>query len=580
MDGQGARVSRKPIPVQPGPTGDRTVVIAVAAAVVTALILRAWAIHYRGAVGYDETYYYILGRSIITGNGYTLNGLPHAAFPPLYPLLVGVASLFVNDISLTAGAVGAVAGALLPIPIYFVARDVHGRRAAVYAAFGAAVMPTLFCFATKRVPYVHKLFAGTEPLYFTLFCAGLAFLWFLSRRGRWAYAALAGVCFGLASLVRSEGPVVFALIFIWLVADRLAARSLFSRRALGLLAVLGAAMIVTFSPWLIYLRGVTGQWTLGPKLSSKTKIRAAMWDWLDRNKTGAFMRIHYRLSDDGSWMEEPYWGVSSWHRERLRDSSALTSGAQAVARPDMKWFSAFVRFFYSGRRALVPWFVWIFLVAGLAAPPWNSVRMHWWGFLAANVLAMAFLAMSVGAVPRNELALVALAAIPLAKGLDAAGGLVARVICRAGETAGRIGRHAPAAVMIAALTVTGVRLNIEGTRTGEADGAVSNQEREREEAAKLRAVVPAGASVMMNKPWIAVWAGVDWRVSPAAPQEEILKYALARGIEYALLEPWQLGQGGKPVELEPYLVRDTRLGEKQMLFDFSEPRGGSPDSLP
>jgi len=106
---------------------------------VAAFVARFLAFGHRGVIGFDETYYYILGRSLVTGEGYTLNGLPHTAFPPLYPLLVGLASFLTSTPQYALWIVSAVAGALLPLPVYFLGKDVHGKVAGLFAGASVAV---------------------------------------------------------------------------------------------------------------------------------------------------------------------------------------------------------------------------------------------------------------------------------------------------------------------------------------------------------------------------------------------------------------------------------------------------------
>lgn len=93
----------------------RAEAMVIVAATLLALVLRVWALHARGVLDYDETYYYILGRNLLTGRGYTLNGLPHTAFPPLYPILTGLSSLVWPAVRWSTSSVSAVAGALTSV---------------------------------------------------------------------------------------------------------------------------------------------------------------------------------------------------------------------------------------------------------------------------------------------------------------------------------------------------------------------------------------------------------------------------------------------------------------------------------
>jgi len=383
------------------------------------------------------------------------------------------------------------------------------------------------------------------------------------------HAVFAGVFFGLAALTRSDGPVVFALLLVWFVADRFAARRFFKAKTLAQAALVGAAMLVVFSPWLIHLRSVTGRWTLGPKLSNKVRIREALWNWFHDERDADFLAIHYRLNDDATWMEEPYWGVSDWHRERIAESSALSSGLDAVTGPDWRWAKAFAGFFYKEPFPLLTSLAMLLIAAGLLFPPWNGARVRWWVFLAFNFLVMLFLAVSVGALPRNELPLVALLCVSIGKGLDFSAALPKRL---AEEAAGRLKiLLIPAAcVLLALMALRGVRENVKYTQRTASVGGITEQKRERELARQLSKVVPAGRPLMCSNPWIAVWAGLDWRVAPRASTDTRFVYARNRGVDYVLLAGWQVHWETDEASAPPHTTTQLDVGRPYYLFDLTQ----------
>ncbi len=544
----------------------------VTACVGAAFVVRAWALDRRDAVDYDETYYYILGRNLLTGHGYTLNGLPHTAFPPLYPVLVGIASFFTSTIRQATSAISLLAGSLLPVPVYFLGRDIHGRRAGLMAAAASAVFPALFFFAARMVVYTEKLYFGSEPLYVTLLASGMLFTWLFARYGGYGRASLAGAFFGLAALVRSEGPVVFAFLFLWLVIVLAASRRLWKWRILLQTALAAISMMVVFSPFLIYIHQVTGQWTLGAKLANNARIRGTLWEWVRENNPEPFVRIHYRPTKDLSQMEDMYWGVSAWHRENMAAQGSLGSGFALAANPDWRWAGVFAKTFYGGRRALVPRYVWAFVLFGLCFPPWNALRLRWWSFCLFNFLAMGLLAVSLYVLARHELGLLVLFSVALGKGLDEAGRLLAGAAGilngRAGSLAG-LARFVPAAAVITVMGISGIRANRAGNRPGFRPGAISSTAFDERVAAWLRENLPAGSTVMCNKPWIAVRAGMQWRVSPVGTPEEILRYALKHKFDYVLLGPWQVPKPVPGTPLYPYFTRTFTDGDELFLLDLT-----------
>lgn len=542
--------------------------------------MRAWALHRRGVLDFDEAYYYILGTNLFSGNGFCLNGLSHTAFPPLYPALVGLASLFTSSIRLATSSVSAIAGALLPLPIYFLARDVHGRRAGGIAAVAAAVFPVLFFVAASGVAYPLRMYFGSEPLYVTLLVTAILFVWLFARRGGWRNATLAGLFFGLASLVRSEAPVVFSFVFLWLVIERLASRKLFAIKTLIQTALVPAVMLAVFSPFLIHVRTASGRWTLGAKLVNNARIRDTLYKWV-HNDSGDFLAKHYSLNDSATGMEDPYWGESAWHRQAAAHDSPVKGGLSLVANPDWRWLPIFFRSFCSGPLPevdfpLVPSYAWLFIAAGLFFGPWNAHRFRWWSLLFFNFAPMLLLAVSLYVLPRHELALVALLCIPLGKGLDGAATLVKRTAMRfahAGEAFAGVLGLLPAALVCIALFTRGIDLNVAGGVYAGGDVSKRSQQHQRELAGILKDRIPEGKTLMCHQPWIALWSGHDWRVAPHAASAELLAYAVARGIEYAVLEPSHPAAGEA---LRPYLVARITCGTTYLLYDFTRGAGASP----
>ena len=85
----------------------------------------------------------------------------------------------------------------------------------------------------------------------------------------------------------------------------------------------------------------------------------------------------------------------------------------------------------------------------------------------------------------------------------------------------------------------------------------------------LKANIPPGSTVMCNQPWIAIWAGMDWRVGPSASPSRIADYAVKNKIDFAVLAPWQLeARSGDAPVLEPYLMARPGSGRGTAVYDF------------
>ena len=534
----------------------------VAAAVIVAIGLRAWALYMRGALDYDETYYYMLGKSLFSGKGYTLNGLPHTAFPPLYPIFCGLTSFVSANVLFCTALISVIAGGLLPIPVYFLAMDMHNRRVGVLAAALVAVWPALWFFAVRRIPYVMRMYCGSEPLFTTLFIAGILFLWLAARRDQFWQGALAGGLIGLSALVRNEAAVMFAFLLFWFIVDRI----LFSvrplcKKALQAAVVAGAFAIVV-SPWIIYVRSVSGQWSMGSKFSNLTRTLPTFYDWTQKGISLPYVKIHYALNADATQLEDDYWGVSDWHKRHRSAAGGIKAALGLVRHSDFRWLPVLWRNFTVGPLPLIPRYVWLVLLLGAFLPPIGFKWSRGMLLYATMVVILVVQAVMIYAIARFQLPILPLLAILAARGMDA--------LCRgaASVTGALTHRLAPASAGYAAVAAgvmglmvwDGAVCNYKLPRMIHTHGMTSSNQYDAELSRVLATALPSGSSVMCNNPWIALDAGLEWRVSPFAAPELLVNYAISRKIDFAVLAVWQMPKVESRMALYPYLWRVIPLG--------------------
>lgn len=173
--------------------------------------------------------------------------------PVLYPLLAAMAHFLVRDYEWACNIVSLVASTLLIIPLYGLARDLHGRSTARTAALLAAVWPWLIDYACRVAPDA-------------LGCT----LWFLSiwllargmrRGGAWLVAA--PFAFFALHLTRPEGTALVAAAVvggIFLSLDPATFRV--DRQGLKRLGLFVVPVIVLLVVHAVYMRMVTGQTTM------------------------------------------------------------------------------------------------------------------------------------------------------------------------------------------------------------------------------------------------------------------------------------------------------------------------------
>jgi 4-amino-4-deoxy-L-arabinose transferase-like glycosyltransferase len=230
--------------------------ILVAGALLAALLLRVFMLRFGGELTGDGVWYTVLGKNLVEGD---FRGGLSTYWSPLYPLLIGITSLCFGDLELSGRLVSVVAGSLLVIPVYLLARRLYGKAEAGIAALLTTISPPLI-FSSTRVL--------SESLFTLLFTLGvLAALRALTQK-RIRFFFLAGAAFGACYLVKPEAIGFGGLIVVAALSRRLISKQGDTRSVVAgaVLAAVGFAALAL--PYILYLRSETGKWTVSEKLTS------------------------------------------------------------------------------------------------------------------------------------------------------------------------------------------------------------------------------------------------------------------------------------------------------------------------
>jgi 4-amino-4-deoxy-L-arabinose transferase-like glycosyltransferase len=184
-------------------------------------------------------------------------------WPPLYPALVGLASLVFRDAEFAGRFVSTLAGALLVIPAHRLARRWYGRRVALICVALVALHPLLVYYSTALL---------TESTYTLLFTFGVLAGWSALAWTKARTYALAGALFGACYLLKPEACGFVLLLLVMLFVRRLLTKaSLHSMKArrrhssVAAALALVAGFVAVASPQLLYLKWATGAWLLSGK---------------------------------------------------------------------------------------------------------------------------------------------------------------------------------------------------------------------------------------------------------------------------------------------------------------------------
>ncbi len=210
----------------------------------------------------DGTEYVRAIQNLRDGLGFVgMRGTPLLVFPPLYSILIGFVSLFTGNEETAGRIISIVAGALLPLAVFLVAKTLYGRTVALLAMTIATFSPYFVDLSTAVL---------TDQAYVTVMLFGLYFAMLAYQRRTAAPALLAGLSFGCAYLLRPEGLVegtALALALFALVALRGSPRS-----ASVLLAVFVVALGALATPYIMFTTKMTGK----PAFEEKTALNYAI----------------------------------------------------------------------------------------------------------------------------------------------------------------------------------------------------------------------------------------------------------------------------------------------------------------
>lgn len=207
----------------------------------------------RIVAGSDVMQNILLARRFASGDLY---GVLDTYWTPVYPILVGIVSIFMDDLVLPAVIVSMIAGCLAVPLTYYLAKQSYGERVALIASVIAIFFPYL----------LNSVFAlGLENIYLIWMTGAIIVGWNALSRGSIKLNVLTGALLGLGYLTRPEA-IGYPILFVLLAAgDALVERKLLDRRwMLGAAALLIGFLLIA-APYIFYLKQATGTWTVSGK---------------------------------------------------------------------------------------------------------------------------------------------------------------------------------------------------------------------------------------------------------------------------------------------------------------------------
>lgn len=164
----------------------------------------------------------------------------------LYPLAVAFLSRLIPDPVFCGILISLLVSSLIVIPVYFLARDIFGKKPAILSSIMVMVYPRINYFAYSVL---------SEPMYYFFITAAIGAFWFYLKQKKLSFLICTAFLFGMGYLTRPEpigyfimGLGALFILFLW------------RRKAFYVwhIAVFSAVFFLVILPHIIFLYYQTG----------------------------------------------------------------------------------------------------------------------------------------------------------------------------------------------------------------------------------------------------------------------------------------------------------------------------------
>lgn len=465
----------------------------------------------------DEGYYLILARNLITGNGYTFNGLPNVVFPPLLSILIAFFYLICQDFQFSLIFITAFSGGLLGIVSYKIAQKKFSSYFPLLCTFLVLFIYQLNAFLPIYLtPYVQVLYRGSDILNCFLILISVFFVALLVEKNKHIFAILAGGFFGLSYLTRPEGILLFLMTLVCLVFLRILSLVSISYKKIF---VFFLGFLLLASPYILYLKTTTGKWNLSGKVSSAQEHRESLLEVIKNDNWIPFSKIHYSFDKKNMEMKQAYWG---YHNKIGEDGKISIQSYLKIILENLKMYPIIPT-------VLLPLYIVPFFLVGLLRAAYKIVKSK----STIDIFLFVFIPFSLAItalaypIPRHHLFLVPVFCIYAVEGMV----FISSFLAKNKNTLKNIILMLFFLIVIFFMgydyksKLSFNHLNIPSFRIPlEVDSFISEYLKERK------------AQIIMSvHPSFAVRAISDWQVLPQAPLVDILQFGKHKEVDHIVL---------------------------------------------
>src|SRR3989338_4641110 len=477
-----------------------------------ALFIRIFIFQTQKVIETDGPYYAELGKNLISGHGYVdIEGNLNLLLTPLYPVLIGLLSLIIKNLELSARLISITFGVLLVIPVYLIAKKFHGKKIGYLSALFIALYPPLVYIST--ITY-------TDSLYLFLLFTSLYIGWLALTENKIKLYLILGLMLGLCYLTRPEA-VFYVLFFSVLIFLKfIKTLKVNMKQVISGLILLIFSFLIISSPYLIFLHEHTGKWSLSQKTDVVFKFRE------NTLYSPEYEKANFGLSADGKSLNlSPY------------DATAKQSMLSVILSDPAGITKRYVSNIYAENSQIIPsLFPFIFIVIitiGIFSSSWDKENYKKELFLIVLSLYPLLLYPLFWVEERYLLPITPIFIIWLAKGSLELSNWAKKTL---NNLSVKINNKIIPILIISLVLIAFLIGNLIITSSLNPKYEKSDQAIEHKEAGLWLKENVQNPVVMSRKPWVSFYSEGNFVMLPYADYNETINYARYNNVEYLVID--------------------------------------------
>ena len=265
--------------------------------IVLAFIARSYLLSQEGFITTDGVAYAISGKNLTETGRFEIYEKPQLLFPPGYPIAIGIADVFFDDLTFSARFVSFLSGILFVYIIYLIGRRMRGEKVGLLVSFLAATQPMLVILSAESM---------SESFYYLFVVLAVYQYLKIIEKYTLGGAIILGATIGYCYLIRPEGILLLVLVpaFLWAKHVSLSRKALAS----SFLAIIISFSIVS-APYIYFLYKNSGKLAIttksGPNLVTGIILNGKIIGEANDKEARAYEKTFYYYDSETNSIKLP-----------------------------------------------------------------------------------------------------------------------------------------------------------------------------------------------------------------------------------------------------------------------------------